>query len=200
MRHGQSLVFICSSLFLAASAPVLAAGHGAHATALRGAIMHAMIPRAARSQTTPSIAPPSAVAPVLQSPAGHETQRAGEMRPHHQPNRHRPTPVAATPAAAAGDGATSIVSATIPALTGVPPSTASNPAAAAPTPTTPQSPPLDTTTLSSGGASTTDTSGGGGRTIAECMELWDNSSHMSRTEWRSTCRRTLNGLDLPIEN
>jgi hypothetical protein len=38
--------------------------------------------------------------------------------------------------------------------------------------------------------------GGGGATLADCMALWDPSTHMTRPEWRATCVRTLNGLEL----
>jgi len=30
-------------------------------------------------------------------------------------------------------------------------------------------------------------------TLADCMSFWDPGTHMSKTEWRETCRRTLNG-------
>lgn len=41
--------------------------------------------------------------------------------------------------------------------------------------------------------------GGGGSTVADCMGLWDKSSHMSKASWKETCVRTLNGIDLPAE-
>jgi hypothetical protein len=44
------------------------------------------------------------------------------------------------------------------------------------------------------------TGGGGGKTIEECMALWDAKTHMTKEEWRRTCRRTLNGAELPAEN
>jgi hypothetical protein len=31
------------------------------------------------------------------------------------------------------------------------------------------------------------------------MRLWDSTTHMSKPEWRTTCERTLNGIDLPTE-
>jgi hypothetical protein len=31
------------------------------------------------------------------------------------------------------------------------------------------------------------------------MGFWDRSTHMTRAEWRQTCDRTLNGIDLPVE-
>ena len=30
-------------------------------------------------------------------------------------------------------------------------------------------------------------------TLADCMSFWDVGTHMSKTEWRETCKRTLNG-------
>ena len=30
-------------------------------------------------------------------------------------------------------------------------------------------------------------------TLADCMSFWDAGTHMSKTEWRETCKRTLNG-------
>lgn len=34
---------------------------------------------------------------------------------------------------------------------------------------------------------------GNGKTLADCMALWDKSTHMTREEWRRTCRRTIRG-------
>jgi hypothetical protein len=33
--------------------------------------------------------------------------------------------------------------------------------------------------------------GGGGKSLADCMGFWDKGTHMSKTEWRSACQRTL---------
>jgi hypothetical protein len=30
-------------------------------------------------------------------------------------------------------------------------------------------------------------------TLADCMSYWDAETHMSKTEWQETCKRTLNG-------
>ena len=38
-------------------------------------------------------------------------------------------------------------------------------------------------------ASITDRSGG--MTLQECMALWDSGTHMSMTEWRAACKRTM---------
>lgn len=32
---------------------------------------------------------------------------------------------------------------------------------------------------------------GSGKSLADCMALWDRSTHMTRDEWRRTCGRTL---------
>lgn len=60
-------------------------------------------------------------------------------------------------------------------------------------------PPVPDIVASSGGSAVIDHSGGGGNTLAACMGFWDRSTHMSRGEWRQTCTRTLNGIDLPVE-
>lgn len=102
-------------------------------------------------------------------------------------------------------------SATLPAATtALPPATpsltpmrSSAPAAqsAAPLPpiqVTQPAPGFDPVTASTGGSARTNpTPGGGGATLPECMALWDRSTHMTRAEWRETCQRTLNGLELP---
>jgi hypothetical protein len=35
-----------------------------------------------------------------------------------------------------------------------------------------------------------------GRTLSDCMSLWDRGTHMTRAEWRRTCRRSLNAIEL----
>jgi hypothetical protein len=30
-------------------------------------------------------------------------------------------------------------------------------------------------------------------TLSDCMSFWDPGTHMSKSEWRRTCQRTLNG-------
>jgi hypothetical protein len=42
--------------------------------------------------------------------------------------------------------------------------------------------------------------GGGGNTLADCMKMWDRDTHMTKTEWRAACQRSLTRLDtLKIE-
>jgi hypothetical protein len=33
--------------------------------------------------------------------------------------------------------------------------------------------------------------GGGGRTLNDCMEFWEPTTHMTKQEWRAACKRTL---------
>jgi hypothetical protein len=61
------------------------------------------------------------------------------------------------------------------------------------------SPPVANTFASSGGTAAPDHSGGGGASLAACMGFWEPATHMTKTEWRTTCIRTLNGIDLPVE-
>jgi hypothetical protein len=98
----------------------------------------------------------------------------------------------------------------------LPPSAIGTPETQVP-PVAPLSPTPDLITESSGGASGVDLSatsptptssgpspsesapshpGGGGETLADCMSFWDRGTHMSKTEWRTACVRTLNRLDL----
>jgi hypothetical protein len=39
--------------------------------------------------------------------------------------------------------------------------------------------------------STPSAPGGGGKTLADCMGFWDKDTHMSKTEWRAACKRTM---------
>ena len=39
--------------------------------------------------------------------------------------------------------------------------------------------------------------GGGGKTLADCMGFWDKDTHMTKTEWRAACQRTMNRLGRP---
>jgi len=33
--------------------------------------------------------------------------------------------------------------------------------------------------------------GGGGKTLAACMGFWERATHMSKSEWRAACKRTM---------
>ena len=37
--------------------------------------------------------------------------------------------------------------------------------------------------------------GGGGRTLKDCMNFWDRATHMTKSEWRDLCQRSLHRLD-----
>jgi hypothetical protein len=95
-----------------------------------------------------------------------------------------------------------------------PPPAPPMPALAAPAgklpPLAPLSAPVTTTTLTTGGAARVSSSapsstspteaapsiaGGGGSTLEDCMRFWDRATHMSKTEWRDACVRSLHRLD-----
>lgn len=63
----------------------------------------------------------------------------------------------------------------------------------------PSSPPTETDVSTGGTAAPVTQPGGGGDTLADCMVLWDAATHMSKAEWRQTCKRTLNGIELAGE-
>ena len=45
------------------------------------------------------------------------------------------------------------------------------------------------------------TAGGGGRTLQDCMGFWDRGTHMTKSEWRAACQRSIHRLDnLKVEN
>jgi hypothetical protein len=50
--------------------------------------------------------------------------------------------------------------------------------------------------LSPGGSSSASqsapsTPGGGGKSLADCMGFWDRGTHMTKTEWKAACVRTM---------
>ena len=47
--------------------------------------------------------------------------------------------------------------------------------------------------LSPGGSSSAapSTPGGGGKSLADCMGFWDRETHMTKTEWKAACVRTM---------
>ncbi len=69
-----------------------------------------------------------------------------------------------------------------------------------PTPPAPQivEPSSDTALpLEQSGGSSPPLTAGGGPTLADCMDLWDPSVHMSKALWKTTCVRTMNGINMP---
>ena len=80
-------------------------------------------------------------------------------------------------------------------------------------------PPIVTTTPSSGGTARPDAlasptplssspselaasvAGGGGHTVQDCVGFWDKGTHMTKSEWRLACERSLHRLDnLKVDN
>lgn len=167
---------------------------GFHGGASAGAIQ-------SHSAEMPSLTPHASMAPAPLSPLAHagSTMQTGGGHRHH-----RPPPGSG---GSGGSGATDLSvdqSTSAPTQTQVPSppaNTGRNPALTGGTdPAIGQpSPPVADTFASGGGSAPVDHSGGGGNTLASCMGFWDSSTHMTRTEWRQTCVRTLNGVDLPTE-
>jgi hypothetical protein len=77
-------------------------------------------------------------------------------------------------------------------------------------PPTPLSTPLTLTTPTAGGNARTDSAspssaspteaaptipGGGGRTLQSCIDFWDQQTHMSKSEWKIACSRSLHRLE-----
>ena len=77
-------------------------------------------------------------------------------------------------------------------------------------PPTALSTPLTLTTPTAGGNARTDSAtpssaspteaapsipGGGGKSLQSCIDFWDQQTHMSQTEWRSACSRSLHRLE-----
>ena len=101
-----------------------------------------------------------------------------------------------------------------------PPPPTPSPAIGAPTPQqqppTPLTTPLTLTTPTAGGNARTDSAspssaspteaapsipGGGGRSLQSCIDFWDQQTHMSKTEWKSACSRSLHRLEnLKVES
>jgi hypothetical protein len=43
--------------------------------------------------------------------------------------------------------------------------------------------------------------GGGGGTLQDCMGFWDRGTHMTKSEWRAACQRSIHRLEnLKVEN
>lgn len=55
----------------------------------------------------------------------------------------------------------------------------------------------DPVSTDSGGSKAPVGGGAAGPTLASCMEVWKPDTDMTRAEWKATCLRTLNGVDLP---
>ncbi len=196
----RSLVVAASAGLLFASGPASARGSGGHAFA------------------APHMTPQSTIAehdlmsplsirshPVLGQSGGTfatPVSGSGKGAGHHH---GRPPSGGSTGSSAASSNAGSVIEQSTPTITSsAPPVTADttrNPALTGGTdPTIGQSsPPVPDVFASGGGTAAVDHSGGGANTLASCMGFWDPATHMSKPEWRATCVRTLNGIDLPAD-
>src|SRR5262245_38739908 len=129
----------------------------------------------AQAQSRPSGSPSAATSPATSTPA------QPSLTPRASP---QPAPSTAAPPPASAIGA---------------------PAPAVPS-IAPLSPPQSPSTPSSGGLPRQSTlaltpgsrseaapsaAGGGGRTLNDCMEFWEPTTHMTKQEWRAACKRTL---------
>jgi hypothetical protein len=214
-RQGLLAGFLLLSLLAPISSSAYArggGGSGGHAGGFSGGV-HGGFSAGGSPIGMPSVVPRASLgsAPALPLAGGGSAVRSGATASpaqigqgdHHH---HRP------PARSGGSGSGALGAAnafdqstmTVPTQTQVPSppvNTGRNPALTGGTdPAIGQpSPPVPDIFASSGGSATIDHSGGGQNTLASCMSFWDSATHMSRAEWRQTCNRTLNGIDLPVE-
>jgi hypothetical protein len=196
----RSLFFLVSAGLLFASGPAGARGFGGgHAISAP----HAMTARHPAAQsfaegrgfTLPSSA-------TTQPVAGQQGSGKGSGAGHHP---GKPPPGGSTGSSAASSSAGGGIEQSTPTATSsAPPVTANTTRNSALTGGTDpaigqSSPPVPNVFASGGGTGAVDHSGGSGNTLAACMQLWDTATHMSKPEWRATCVRTLNGIDLPAD-
>lgn len=157
----------------------------------------------------------TSVAPEIPRGALGSENRANRANRHHVKNP-APPPKSPPPstaqgqgsgsAAAAAEAAAQAAAAAASSATAAPATTAATtktvmpaPAAAAAAPAASPDPTQPATITSSGGSSGTNL-GGGYKSLNDCVALWEPALHMSKTEWRQTCQRTSNGLNLPLED
>lgn len=126
----------------------------------------------------------------------HDARSHRHHHDHHKtppPSTQQPTTQTTTTVTTTPD-TTSTTSSTT--TSGSATTTAQTPAASTSSSTASGTLTSPTDALDTGGTLAPDTrTGGGGDTLAGCMQFWQADTHMSRTEWRETCVRTLNGLD-----
>jgi hypothetical protein len=133
----------------------------------------------------------STARPVLPQ-SGQGAQPAAQIR--------RPLPPSATGSELSTDAAAVGLDPPNASVSPMPPSAIGSPGVNIPAVAPLSSPPTQGSSVSTGGTATPDSRpGGGGDTIADCMALWDSGTHMSKSLWRQTCQRTLNGIDLAGE-
>ena len=193
----RSLFVLVSAGLLFASGPASARGVGGHAFSAPHAMSatHAVAQSFAegRGFTLPSSA-------TAQPVAGQGSGK-GTGTEHHP---GKPPPRGSTGSSAASNSAGAVIEQSTPTASSAPPvtaNTARNSALAGGTDAAigQPSPPVPDVFASGGGTAAVDHSGGSGSTLANCVQLWDASTHMSKPEWRQTCVRTLNGIDLPAD-
>ena len=86
-----------------------------------------------------------------------------------------------------------------PSAPATPPSAVASPGVNIPALPAPSSPATETDVSTGGTTGPVSQPGGGGDTLADCMALWEPATHMSKVEWRQTCKRTLNAIELAGE-
>ena len=139
---------------------------------------------------------------VMAQPVAGQGSGKGTGTGHHP---GKPPPRGSTGSSAASNGAGAVIEQSTPTITSsAPPVTANTTRNSALTGGTDpaigqSSPPVPDIFATGGGTAAVDHSGGSGSTLVNCMQLWDASTHMSKPEWRQTCARTLNGINLPAD-
>lgn len=196
----RSLFVAASAGLLFASGPASARGSGGHAFASPH-----MTPQSAIAEHD-LMSPLSIRSHPVQGQSGRKfatpVSGSGKGAGHH--HGRPPSGGSTGSSAASSDSGAVIEQSTTPTTSSAPPVTANttrNPSLTGGTdPTIGQSsPPVPDVFASGGGTAAVDHSGGGANTLASCMSFWDASTHMSKPEWRATCVRTLNGIDLPAD-
>lgn len=120
-------------------------------------------------------------------------RKTGDPQGSDHDHTHHPKPANT---ATSTDASTSVTIAAAPALPTIAPPQVPAPASSATDqPASVPSPALSSAT-STGGTAAPDSTGGGGATLADCMTFWGPETHMTKVEWRATCVRSLEGLDL----
>jgi hypothetical protein len=194
-RPSYASVLAASIVIFAAAAPVSSCfargsggGHASMAHAAPGAMFSHGMPRAPSHIRLP--AQPST------HPNGGHGQNSHEHHHHHMPppstGTTSPPPTTTTVVTTTPASSTSASSSSDSSSAAAASEQSSSPSTSV---TSQQTQPADTS-VSTGGTLATDHSGGGGDTLAACMSFWKADTTMTRVEWRDTCVRTLNGLDI----
>jgi hypothetical protein len=192
----RSLFFLVSAGLLFANGPASARGFGGgHATSAPHAMMATHAAAQSFAEGRGFMLPSSATAQPITG------QGSGKASGHH-PGKPSGGSIASS---AASSSAGAVIEQSTPTTKSSAPPVAANTTrnSALTGGTDPaigqSSPPVPEVFASGGGTAAVDHSGGSGNTLAACMQLWDAHTHMSKPEWRVTCGRTLNGIDLPAD-